>query len=163
MKWNSVGFSEAIDTLAATSNNGFSSRKQAVKDTGNMIKKELSKFRRSGTGLKPLGIVSRLLGHKKPWGKKKFVVYNPKTAAIVTTKGANYKMEEGGEVTISEPFRKFLHFKGIHLKKGKAKIPARPLFRIVWNRVKSRVPSYFGERFHYHLGRSIRRWRYAKK
>lgn len=163
MKWSSKGFSEAIDTLAAASSEGFSSRKNALKDTGNMIKKELNRLRRSGTGLQPLGIVSRLLGHKRPWGKKKFTVYTPKDAAIVTTKGANKKMEEGGFVTVSEEFRKFLHFKGIHLKKGsKAKIPPRPIFKLVWSRVGSRVPSYFGERFHYHLGRAIRRWRYKK-
>lgn len=166
MKWNASGFSETINKLAATSKEGFSCRKKAVKDVGNMIKKELSRLRRSGAGLQPLGIVSRLMGNKKPWGKKKFVVYTPKKGqnpyAIVTTRGANKTMEEGGFVTIDEAFRKFLHYKGVHLKKGKAKVPARPLFKIVWSRVNSRVPAYFGERFHYHLGRALRKWEYKK-
>jgi hypothetical protein len=167
MKWNSSGFSETINRLSEATKEGFSCRKKAVKDVGNMIKKELSRLRRSGAGLQPLGIISKLLGHKKPWGKKKFVVYTPKKGqnpyAIVTTKGANKTMEEGGFVSISEDFRKFLHFKGVHLKKGsKAKIPPRPLFKLVWGRVSSRVPSYFGERFHYHLGRAMRKWEYKK-
>ena len=163
MKWSSQGFSETIKTLAETTKEGRSARKSAVLDTGKMIRNDLARLRRSGAGLQPLGIVSKLLGKKKPWGKKKFVVYTPKRGqnpfAVVTTKGANKKMEEGGEVTISDSFRKFLHFKGIHLRKGKAKIPARPLFGIVWGRVKDRVPSYFGERFHYRLERALRRWR----
>jgi hypothetical protein len=167
MRWRSNGFSETINLLAEASKEGYTSRKKAVKDVGQMIKKELTKLRQSGTGLQPLGIVSKLLGHKKPWGKKKFVVYTPRKNgrnpfAIVTTKGANKSEEEGREVTVSEKFRRFLHYKGIHLKKGKAKIPPRPIFRMVWERVKSRIPSYFGERFHYHLGRAIRKWSYSK-
>ena len=163
MKWSSQGFSETINILAQTSKEGRSARKAAVTDTGKMVRAELQRQRRTGAGMQPLGIVSKLLGHKKPWGKKKFVVYTPKRGsnpfAVVTTKGANRKMEEGGEVAIADSFRKFLHFKGIHLRKGKAKIPAKPLFGIVWGRVKDRVPEYFGERFHYRLERALRRWR----
>lgn len=169
MRWRSVGFSETIDILAGTLQEGYSSRRKAVKDCGTMVKKELTKLRNSGAGLQPLGIISKLLGHKKPWGKKKFVVYAPKGRkkrnnpfAIVTTKSASKVTEEGGEATISEPFRRFLHYKGIHLRKGKTRIPARPLFKMVWDRVKSRIPNYFAERFHYHLGRSIRKWGYKK-
>ena len=165
MKWNTQGLSETINILAQTTKEGKSAQLNAELDTGKMVKKELQKARNSGEGLKPLGFISKLLGHKKPWGKKKFNAYVPKKAnrgnpfCIVTTRGANKNMEEGGEVTISDKFRRFLHTKGVHLRKGKKRIPARPLFALVWGRMSSRIPAYYSERFHYRLGRALRRWR----
>ena len=165
MNLKTQGISETIQMLGAMTKEGKSARLQAVRDTGKMVEKELRRERASGGGWAPLGAISKAMGNRKPWGKTKFVTYALKRtiAAIVTTKGKNKKMEEGGHVTVSPAFRKFLHTRGIHLKKTTttAKIPGRPLFSRVWSRVENRIVSYFEDRFHYRLGRALRRWRVA--
>lgn len=163
MNLKTQGISEAVQTLGAMTKEGKSARLSAIRDTGKMVEKELKKERASGSGWAPLGAISRALGNRKPWGKSKFVTYALKRtiAAIITTKGMNKKMEEGGNVTVSPAFKKFLHTKGIHLKASTVtgKIPARPLFSRVWSRVSSQIVTYFEERFHYRLSRALRRWR----
>jgi hypothetical protein len=157
------GISEAVQMLGAMTKEGKSARLSAIRDTGKMVEKELKKERASGSGWQPLGAISRALGNRRAWGKSKFVTYALKRtiAAIITTKGMNKKMEEGGNVTVSPAFRKFLHTKGIHLKASTVtgRIPARPLFARVWSRVNSQIVTYFEERFHYQLSRALRRWR----
>lgn len=166
------GIQDLANEIEGMAKESFTARKKAVKDIGQMVKKQMSKNRQSGFGMQPLGAISRLLGHKKPWGKSKFVVYTPKRGqnpyAIVTTKGANKKMEEGGLVSISWAFRRFLHKKGIHLrgKKGiisRVKTPARPLFAITWGQVKDRIPEQYEERFFYQLQRAVRARKYRKR
>lgn len=159
------GVSEAIAKLGAMTREGKSARKQAVIDTGKFIAKQLKKYRKSrGEGTwKPLGKISRTQKHRRPWGKTKFSVYALKrtVGVLVTTKGKNYKMEKGGTVEIDDSFKKYLHSQGIHLRKSthQLKVPARPLFRPVFKRVRSKITQYFEERFHYRLGRALRRWR----
>lgn len=163
MNMRNEGINEAVAMLGAMTKEGRSARLSAIRDTGKMVEKELKKERAGGAGWKPLGAISKALGHRKPWGKTKFVTYALKrtVAAIVTTKGRNKKMEEGGTVTVSPAFRRFLHTKGIHLKASTttAAIPGRPLFSRVWPRVQGRILKYFEERFHYNLSRALRRWR----
>lgn len=163
MKIRTVGIDSGIHTLSLITKEGRSARLAAVRDTGKMVEKELRKSRATSEGMTPLGRISKALGHKKPWGKSKFRTYVAKRLfmAIVTTKGQNKKMEEGGTVTISDKFKKYLHTLGIHIKKATktGKIIARPLFAKVWQRVQSKIPSYYAERFHYRLGRALRRWR----
>lgn len=163
------GLQEAANNILNMAKENRTARKSAVKDVGQAVKKQLSQNRKSGAGLQPLGFISKKLGNKKPWGKKKFAVYVPKNylnpAAIVTTKGANKVMEEGGQVTISPKFRKKLHYLGIHLRgKGtlKMNVPARPLFKITWRQMSGKIAALYSERFFYQLERALRRRQFVK-
>jgi len=162
MKLRTEGVSETVMTLATMTTEGRSARVASVRDTGKMVERELRRARASSEGLTPLGRISRALGHKKPWGKSKFVTHVLKRSgtAVVTTRGLNKKMEEGGTVKISDPFRKFLHTVGIHLKQTTTSgtIPGRPLFARVYEKIKNQIVSFFESRFHYNLGRALRRW-----
>ena len=97
------------------------------------------------------------------------VAYKRKDEIVVTTKGLNKTIEEGGYVAykigVSEKFKRFLHFKGIHLKKttNRLRVPARPLFARTWNKVKGEIVSYFTDRFIYRINRSLRRLRFNKR
>lgn len=159
------GVSETIAKLGAMTKEGKQARRQAVTDTGKMVAKRLKKRRTSrGDGSwKPLGKISRTKKHRRPWGKTKIKVYTLKrtVAALVTTKGRNYKMEKGGTVTISDAFKRYLHSQGIHLRKNthELKVPARPLFGPVFKQVRHEITRYFEQRFHYRLGRAMRRWK----
>lgn len=163
IKLKTQGISEAVQMLGAMTKEGKSARIAATRDTGKMVEKELRRERAGGAGMKPLGAISRALGNRKPWGKSKFVTYviRRTATAIITTKGINKKMEEGGQVTISDRFKKFLHTRGIHLTKSTrtANIPARPLFAPVWSRVQKQIVPFFEAKFHYQLSRALRRWR----
>lgn len=172
MRIREQGIMDTASLIEGMAKESRTARKAAVKDVGQAIKKQLSKNRQGGAGLQPLGAISKLLGNRKPWGKKKFVVYVPKGRldpyAIVTTKGANKNMEEGGSATISWAFRKFLHARGIHLrgKKGavtRVRVPARPLFKITWNQMSSKIAGLYESRFTYQLTRAVRARRYRKQ
>lgn len=172
MRIREEGIQELADKVLGMAKESLTARKKAVKDVGQMVKKQLSKNRQSGTGMKPLGPVSRLLGNKKPWGKKKFVVYTPKGRqnpyAIVTTKGANKTMEEGGFVLVTWAFRRYLHRKGIHLRgrKGiltKITVPARPLFKLTWSQLSGQIGKLYEERFTYQLQRAVRARKYSRR
>lgn len=163
MRLKTEGASQAVLMLATMTTEGRSAKVASVRDTGKMVEKELRRVRATSEGLNPLGRISRALGHKKPWGKSKFTTYVLKRTgtAIITTKGMNKKMEEGGIVTVSDQFKKYLHTLGIHIKKSTktGKILARPLFARTWEKVKSKIIPFFEARFHYNLGRALRRWR----
>lgn len=172
MRIKEQGIQDTANLIEGMAKESITARKAAVKDVGQAIKKQLSRNRQGGAGLEPLGVVSKLMGNRKPWGKKKFVVYVPKGRinpyAIVTTKGANKTMEEGGTVSISWAFRRFLHAKGVHLKgrRGtvtKMTVKGRPLFKITWNQMSSKIGLLYEERFTYQLSRAVRAKRYKKK
>lgn len=154
------GLEKIIDDLRTLGKEGTIPMNQALIDTGKKIIKFLKAERNAG-GFVPLGRVSNLKGHKKPWGKIKFVSINYKKRSgqvIVTSKGLNKKLEEGGFVKISDRFKKFLHWKGIHIKKSTTmvRIPARPLFKRTWERHKEEIVSIFKERLIYRLNRRLR-------
>lgn len=164
------GLNQIILDLQKTTKDGKAAMNAALKDTGKKIAKDLRKERSAG-GFVPLSQISKLKGHKKPWGKMKFITvsYKRKDEIIVTTKGLNKTIEEGGyvgyKIGISEKFKRFLHFKGIHLRKttNKLRVPARPLFKRTWNKIKSGIVSYFTDRFIYRINRSLRRFRFNRR
>lgn len=158
------GFQDLASKLYGMAKESKTARRAALKDVGSMIRKQLIKNRNTGAGMPPLGYVSRILGNKKPWGKKKFNVYVPKNASVnpfvvVTTKGANKNIENGGWVNVSRKLRGFLHFKNVHLRGKnplKMRIPPRPLFKITWEQVKGQIGKLYNDRFMYQLGRATR-------
>lgn len=160
LKLKEEGLKDILEDLQRLGREGKSIQKQALNDTGKKIVKYLKNERNAG-GFVPLGKISNIKGHKKPWGKSKFISINLKRGdtVIATTKGLNRKMEEGGTVSISQKFKKFLHFKGIHLRKETVlvKIPARPLFKRTWDRYREDIVSYFQERLIYRINRALRK------
>lgn len=172
MRIREEGIQELAEKVLSMAKESLTARKNAVKDIGQMIKKQLSKNRQGGAGMLPLGPVSKMMGNRKPWGKKKFVVYVPKGRtnpySIVTTKGANKTMEEGGFVSISWKFRRFLHRKGIHLRGKKdittrVSVPSRPLFKITWSQMSGKIGQLYEERFTYQLQRAVRARKYSRR
>ena len=159
------GLKEIIEDLQKLGKEGKSIQKQALGDTGKRMVKFLKAERNAG-GFVPLGKISNIKGHKKPWGKMKFVSINLKRGdtVIATTKGLNKKMEEGGTVKISERFKRFLHFKGIHLRKETitARIPARPLFKKTWEHYRDEIVEYFKERLVYRINRCLRKLEFKR-
>lgn len=164
MQISEQGIMDAANQFEEMAKENLTARKAALRDIGQQIKKALTRNRNSGAGMAPLGHISRMLGHKKPWGKKKFTIYMPKGNAdpyvIVTTKGANKNMEEGSHVVISEKFRKFLAYKKIFLKRRLFAVPARPLFRITWDQIKGQIGQMYSERFFRQLERAVRAKRF---
>ncbi len=161
----SEGLKETVTTLSKMVKEGKSALNSALRDTGRMIVKELKKERKSGK-YASLGPISKLQGHKTVWGKMQFVsiTYKRSGTVVVTTKGLNKTIEEGGRVSISEPFKRYLHAKGIHLRGTTTmlRLPARPLFGNTWSRIKNTVISYFEERFIYRLNRILRQSRFTQ-
>lgn len=160
------GLNQIILDLQKMSKEGKSAMNSALRDTGKKVAKDLRKERSAG-GFAPLSKISKLKGHRKPWGKMKFITvsYKNNNKVVITTKGLNKTMEFGGSATVSEKFKRFLHFKGIHLKKttNRLRVPARPLFARTWNKVKGEIVSYFTDRFIYRINRSLRRLRFNKR
>lgn len=168
MRINEQGIQELANEILGMAKETNAARKEASKDVAKMIRKRLIKNRQAGAGMQPLGRISKLLGNRKPWGKKKFTIYVPNPfVSIVTTKGANKNMEEGGFATTTWEFRRFLHAKGIHLKGKKnvktlVKVPARPLFKITWAQVQGQIGRLYEERFVFQLQRKVRARRYRR-
>ncbi len=159
------GLKEIIEDLQKLGREGKTVQRQALGDTGKRTVKLLKGERATG-GFVPLGKISNIKGRRKPWGKMKFVSINLKhgNTVIATTKGLNKKMEEGGTVSISQKFKKFLHFKGIHLRKDTVKlnIPARPLFKRTWENHKYEIVEYFKERLIYRINRCLRKLEFKR-
>ena len=160
------GLNQIILDLQKMSKEGKNAMNSALRDTGKKIAKDLREERKIG-GFAPLSKISNIKGHKKPWGKMKFITcsYKRNNKVVITTKGLNKTMENGGITTVSDKFKRFLHFKGVHLKKSTRflRVPARPLFARTWNKVKGTIVSYFTDRFIYRINRSLRRLRFKNK
>ena len=165
LKLKEEGLKEILEDLQKLGREGKTVQKQALGDTGKRVVKFLKGERTAG-GFVPLGKISNIKGHKKPWGKMKFISINLKRGdtVIATTKGLNKKMEEGGTVKISERFKRFLHFKGIHLRKDtvNVRIPARPLFKRTWYKYNSQIVDYFKERLVYRINRCLRKLEFKR-
>lgn len=165
LKLKEEGLKEILEDLQKLGREGKTVQKQALGDTGKRVVKFLKGERTAG-GFVPLGKISNIKGHKKPWGKMKFISINLKRGdtVIATTKGLNKKMEEGGTVKISERFKRFLHFKGIHLRKDtvNVRIPARPLFKRTWDKYNSQIVDYFQERLVYRINRCLRKLEFKR-
>ncbi len=158
------GLNEILEDLQKIGRQGRTVMGQALSDTGKRIVKFLKAERNAG-GFAPLGRVSQIKGHRKPWGKVKFISVRYKKRndqIVVTSKGLNKKMEEGGTVTISQRFRKFLAYKGIYLKKSSTvlRIPARPLFKRTWANHKDEILPIFQERLIYRINRFTRKLKF---
>ncbi len=160
------GLNEILDDLQKIGRQGKTVMGQALSDVGKRMVKFLKAERNAG-GFAPLGRVSQLKGHRKPWGKTKFISvrYKRRTDQIVvTSKGLNKKMEEGGVVTISQRFRKFLAYKGIYLKKTSTtiRIPARPIFKRTWEHHKDEIVPIFQDRLVYRINRFTRKLKFKR-
>lgn len=148
---------DTINWLTEQSGVARKARDRALRETGNLVRREVKRERRA---VKPLGDISKKLkrldgqARPQPWGKSRFTVHVfRRTGTVrVSTQGANRIMEEGGFVTISDKFKKFLHTQGKHLKASttQVRVPPRPIFARAFNRLQGKISARFATRFHHH-------------
>lgn len=159
------GLDSVISSMAAMPGRVSRSRRAALADLGKKVVEDLKAGRKSGFGWPPPGPVSLATGKRSSWGKKAFTsrLTRDGSAVIVTTRGMNRNIEEGGPVTISDRFKSFLRSRGVFLRKDRTlyNVPPRPLFGPVFSRGKSGYVAYMRERFFYRLQRSLRGMRYV--
>lgn len=152
-----TGLNENVERIVSFQKFGVQARNRALRDTGNWIRTEVKKERKNVT---PLGYVSKKIQKEKgnnkpyPWQNSRFTVrVFARTGTVrISTQGANRIMEEGGTVTMSDAYRRYLHWKGIHLRNQNVfAIPARPIFGRAYSRIQGSITNRFENRFFHHL------------
>ena len=168
MNLRTEGLAEVVSRLAEASSQGRAARRNALKDTGKMVQKQLKKDIAAGGygGWPVISSITLAKNHgrsPRPWGKTPITsgVIRSGEAVIIHTRPGNAIIEEGGtKVTkgFSELMQRFLASRGIFVRKGPrtVTIPKRPLFRPVFQRFRDDFAAFFSDRFFYHLGRAVR-------